>query len=59
LGCRKWSARERERERESQINNLMMHLKPLGEKKEQINCQILRWKEIIKIRTEINEMKTK
>jgi hypothetical protein len=42
----------------SQIKNLMMHLKLL-EKQEQIQPQTSRWREIIKIRAEINEIKTK
>jgi hypothetical protein len=48
--------KKRERER-SQINNLMTHLKLL-EKQEQVKSKI-RWKEIIKIRTEINEMENR
>jgi hypothetical protein len=42
----------------SQINNPKMHLK-LSEKQEQIKHKSNRWKEIIKIRAEINEMETK
>jgi hypothetical protein len=37
----------------SKINNLMMNLKVL-EKQEQVNTQISRQKEIIKLRAEIN-----
>jgi hypothetical protein len=39
----------------SQINNLMMHLKLL-EKQEQTKTQTRRWREIIKIRAEINQI---
>jgi hypothetical protein len=42
----------------SQINDLMLHLKCL-EKQEQANPKINRRREIIKIRTEINEIETK
>jgi hypothetical protein len=42
----------------SQINNLMMHLKLL-EKQEKNKSQTSRWREITKIRAEINEIKTK
>ena len=38
----------------SQINNLTLHLKQL-EKEEQKNCEVSRRKEIIKIRSVINE----
>jgi hypothetical protein len=41
-----------------QINNLMMHLKLL-EKQEQTKPKTIRGREIIKIRAEINEIKTK
>jgi hypothetical protein len=41
-----------------QINDLMLHLKPL-EKQEQANPKASRRKEIIKIRFEINEIETK
>ena len=41
----------------SQINNLILHLKEL--EKEQIKPKVSRRKEIIKIRTEINEIETK
>ena len=39
-------------------NNLMFHLKKL-EKEEQMKLKVSRKKEIIKIRAEINELKTK
>lgn len=39
----------------SQVNKLMLNLKVL-DKQEQI-AQTIRWKEIIKIETDINEMK--
>ena len=39
----------------SQINNLTLHLRQL-EKEEQTKPKGSRWKEIIKIRTEINEI---
>ena len=42
----------------SQINNLTLHLKQL-EKEEQKNPKVSRWKEIIKIRSEINEKEMK
>jgi hypothetical protein len=42
----------------SQINNLMMHHKCL-EKPEQTKPQTIRQREIIKIRAEINDNKTK
>jgi hypothetical protein len=42
----------------SQINNLIMYLKLL-EKQEQTKPQTSRWREIIKIRSKINEIKTK
>jgi hypothetical protein len=42
----------------SQINNLMIHLKFL-EKQEQTKPKTSRWREITKIRTEINEIETK
>jgi hypothetical protein len=41
----------------SQINNLMLHLKLL-EKQEQANPKASRKREIIKIRSEINEIET-
>ena len=37
----------------SQINNLTLHLKQL-EKEEMKNSRVRRWKEILKIRAEIN-----
>ena len=42
------------KQEKSQINNLNLHLKQL-EKEEQTNPKVSRWKEIIKIRSEINE----
>ena len=42
----------------SQINHLILHLKQL-EKEEQKNPKVSRWKEIIKIRSEINETEMK
>ena len=39
-------------------NNLILHLKEL-EKEEQTKPKVSRWKEIIKIRAEINEIETK
>jgi hypothetical protein len=42
----------------SQINDLIWQLKPL-EKQEQANPKTSRRKEIIKIKTEINEIETK
>ena len=42
----------------SQINNLTLHLKQLG-KEEQRNPKVRRTKEIIKIRSEINEKEMK
>ena len=44
--------------RKFQINNLILHLKQL-EKEEQTKLKVSRRKEIIKIRTEINEIETK
>ena len=44
------------KEETSQINNLTLHLKQL-EKDEQKNHKVSRRKEIIKIRSEINEKK--
>ena len=46
------------KQEKSQINNLTLHLKEL-EKKEQTKPQVSRRKEIIKIRSEINEIHTK
>ena len=45
------------KQEKSQINNLILHLKQL--EKEQTKPKISRRKEIIKIRTEINEIKKK
>ena len=42
----------------SQINNLTLHLKQL-EKEEQKNPKVSRWKETIKIRSDINEKEMK
>jgi len=42
----------------SQFNDLMIHLKLL-EKQEQANPKRNRWREIINIRAEINEIETK
>jgi hypothetical protein len=42
----------------SQINNLMIHLKLL-EKQEQTKPKTSRWREITKIRVELNEIETK
>jgi hypothetical protein len=44
--------------KKKKINNLMVQLKLL-EKQEQSKPQNSRWREIIKINTEINEMETK
>ena len=46
------------KQEKSQINNLTLHLKQL-EKEEQRKPKVSRWKEIIKIREEINEIETK
>ena len=46
------------KQEKSQINNLTLHLKKL-EKEEQTKPKVSRRKEIIKIRTEINEIETK
>jgi hypothetical protein len=46
------------RSERSQINDLMLHLK-LIEKQDQANPKTSRRREIIKIRTEINEIETK
>ena len=46
------------KEEKSQINNLTLHLKEL-EKEEQTKIKVSRRKEIIKIRTEMKEIKTK
>jgi hypothetical protein len=47
------SACMKKKSERSKINNLMMNLKVL-EKQEQVNTQISRQKEIIKLRAEIN-----
>ena len=62
MGCSKSSAKREvysniillQETKTSQINNLTLHLKQL-EKEEQNNPQVSRRKEIIKIRSEINE----
>ena len=46
------------KQEKSQINNLTLHLKEL-EKEEQTKPKVSRRKEIIKIRAQINEIKTK
>ena len=46
------------KQEKSQINNLTLHLKEL-EKEEQTKLKVSRRKEIVKIRTEINETDTK
>ena len=46
------------RQEKPQVNNLTLHLKEL-DKEEQTKPKISRRKEIIKIRTEINEIKKK
>ena len=46
------------KQEKSQINNLTLHLKPL-EKEEQKNPKVIRRKENIKIRSEINEKEMK
>ena len=48
----------RETNKKIQINNLTLHLKQI-EKEEQTKPKVSRRKEIIKIRAEINEKKTK
>ena len=47
-----------QKQEKPQINNLTLHLKQL-EKKEQTNPKASRKKEIIKFRTEINELEIK
>ena len=62
MGCSKSSSKREvysniillQETKTSQINNLTLHLKQL-EKEEQNNPQVSRRKEIIKIRSEINE----
>ena len=46
------------KQEKSQINNLTLHLKKL-EKEEQTKLKVSRWKEIVKIRSEINEKEMK
>ena len=46
------------KQEKNQINNLTLHLKQLG-KEEMKNPRVSRRKEIIKVRTEINEKETK
>ena len=46
------------KQEKSQKNNLTLHLKQL-EKEKQRKPKVSRWKEIIKIRAEINEIETK
>ena len=46
------------KQEKSQINNLILHLKPL-EKEEMKNPRVSRRKEILKIRAEINAKETK
>ena len=47
------------RKQKSQINNLALHLREVGGKKEQKTPRVSRNKEIIKIRAEINDIETK
>ena len=66
MGCSKSSSKREvyrntilpQETRKSQINNLTLHLKQL-EKEEQKNPKVHRRKEIIKIRSEINEKEMK
>ena len=66
MGCSKSSSKREvysytayiKKQEKSQINNLTLHLKEL-EKEEQTKPKVSRRKEIIKIRTEINEIETK
>ena len=44
------------RKQKSQINNRPLHLREVGEKKEQTKSRVSRGKEIIKIRAEINDI---
>ena len=46
------------KQEKSQTNNLALHLKQL-QKEEQKNPRVSRWREIIKIRSEINEKEMK
>jgi hypothetical protein len=50
--------RKKRKTETSKINSLIMHLKLL-EKQEQVKPKISRWKEILEIRAEINEMEAK
>ena len=47
------------RKQKSQINNLALHLREVGGKKEQKTPRVSSNKEIIKIRAEINDIETK
>ena len=47
-----------QKQERAQINNLTLHLKEL-EKEEQMKPKVSRWKEIIKIRAEINKIENK
>ena len=66
MGCSKSSSKRGvysntnlpQEKRKSQVNNLTLHLKQL-EKEEQKNPKVSRRKEIIKIRSEINEKEMK
>ena len=66
MGCSKSSSRRMfitiqvylKKQEKSQINNLTLHLKEL-EEEEQTKPKVSRRKEIIKIRSEINEIETK
>ena len=46
------------KQEKAQINNLTLHLKQL-EREEQTKSKVSRWKEIIKIEAEINEIEMK
>ena len=46
------------KQEKAQINNITLHLK-LPEREEQIRLKVNRWKEIIKINAEINEIEMK
>ena len=64
MGCRKAVLRQRfiaiqaylKKQEKSQVNNLTVHLKEL-EKEEQTKSKVIKRREIIKIRAEINEIK--
>ena len=66
MGCSKSSPKREvysitvllKNQEKSQINNLTLHLKEL-EKEEQTKPKVSRWKEIINVRAERNEMETK